>query len=719
MSSKLEAKDKSSDAPVKKLTEIAKYFSELTLLFDFLKNYSLCEKHYNNIVAKSSFIKQLTKTDNSIFLDLNKNNRKKLKISTNDNKFQVFNSDPFEKTFVDFGIRLDERFTDQEDRIKSIIEITKKERSNLFENISNLIKNHKRFSLSSLLEYSSSKWLAERNPVVVKFIKTLTDNENKHYNEGEKFFKRAVVINAIYGSQHLKYVSAINLVASAVKYLLARSKIIVDIDNHIISSAFDNKQKGQKNYLDRRYNTVVFHTVTSFVAFHYDQSNDIQDTDPWLHFEPSKKQYEELFDLSSGMKNEIHEELTNYLTIILEELRIEKNQEKNMIDELVHYQNQTGYMKKCSVCQTSNIDNKKWVYPKCHNKLLIISEINKQFDEPSDITNITEKSININPYIFKEAQSVPESEVYTPQLFVSDQIRVNPNSIANIRKVLEHIKEISGIKDGSHKWFVVTCDGVLYHHIQKIKKDYPWLILIPGALHEEINMYQYAMASELMWPYVISEENLSVEDYLEWAQNQTDPIFKLNKTNVCVYLVRHDTILEEINKALKSLIPPIPSQQHWKIAARYSEKETHGPRVRSSFITKSRRFQVQIRKTQFVNPNVDNRIFQNISEMKRFSEVSRMKRIEFINAKLINKTSLGIWHPIPVTCEEADRQKAENSLTKSQILLIINSLIPLLDDLDQLRFRSLSSKSRDDLINIPQEIRNILNESSINMDKEE
>ena len=36
------------------------------------------------------------------------------------------------------------------------------------------------------------------------------------------------------------------------------------------------------------------------------------------------------------MKNEIHKELTNYLSIILEELCIEKNQEENMIDELVH-----------------------------------------------------------------------------------------------------------------------------------------------------------------------------------------------------------------------------------------------------------------------------------------------------------------------------------------------------------------------------------------------
>ena len=29
-----------------------------------------------------------------------------------------------------------------------------------------------------------------------------------------------------------------------------------------------------------------------------------------------------------------------------------------------------------------------------------------------------------------------------------------------------------------------------------------------------------------------------------------------------------DAILEEVNKGLKSLIPPVPTQNHWKISAR-------------------------------------------------------------------------------------------------------------------------------------------------------
>ena len=101
-------------------------------------------------------------------------------------------------------------------------------------------------------------------------------------------------------------------------------------------------------------------------------------------------------------------------------------------------------------------------------------------------------------------------------------------------------------------------------------------------------------------------------------------------------------------------------------------------------------------------------------EMKRFSEIVSMKRIEFIKAKLIKKTSLDIWHPIPITCEEVNLQKTESSLTRPQILSIINSLIPFLDDLNRSRFRGLSSKPHIDLVNILQEIRNILTKNNIN-----
>ncbi|RHZ89504.1 hypothetical protein Glove_13g300 [Diversispora epigaea] len=312
-----------------------------------------------------------------------------------------------------------------------------------------------------------------------------------------------------------------------------------------------------------------------------------------------------------------------------------------------------------------------------------------------------------------------------------------------------------------------------------MKNDFPWLILILGALHEEMNMlkafvelnwdidmkdfahcqgyrtenqlrffkkcsdhhkswdsvcniYRHAMASELMWPYIISDKNPSVEAIINFrtgvrfnrpllrlaARRTFAPIWSARrhpiyrsieiydeeqmlrlKPEVCNLIQErivtsrskllnqhqgHDAILEEFNRVLKSLIPPIPSQRHWEIAARnctkflklrtnlfnligYSGNDTQEPRTRPNFTTESCRFRAQIRKIQFVNPKADNRVFQNISgewklseEMKRFSEIAHEKRIGFIKAKL-NKKISDVWHPIPITCEDADLQKNENN----------------------------------------------------------
>ena len=56
---------------------MAEYFPELSVLFDLLENYSLCERHYNQIVVKQSFIKQVTEKNDSISLDLEEKKEKK------------------------------------------------------------------------------------------------------------------------------------------------------------------------------------------------------------------------------------------------------------------------------------------------------------------------------------------------------------------------------------------------------------------------------------------------------------------------------------------------------------------------------------------------------------------------------------------------------------------------------------------------------------------
>ncbi|CAG8819632.1 8198_t:CDS:2, partial [Gigaspora margarita] len=308
---------------------------------------------------------------------------------------------------------------------------------------------------------------------------------------------------------------------------------------------------------------------------------------------------------------------------------------------------------------------------------------NKQLDESSNIANTNEKSLVINSYTFRESSKQWSAhKVYILQVFVPNPIGVNSNLIANVRKVLKHIKKISGVKKNSR---------ALYKEMNMLKAfvELNWDI----DIKDFAQCQGYRTENQLQFFKKCSDHHKSWDSIYDGEQmlRLRPEIYNLIQERIVTSRSKlsnqhqgHDVILEEINKSLKSLIPPIPSQRHWEIAARNC----------TNYISESRRFQVQIRKSQFVNPNIDNRIFHNMSgewmlseEMKRFSEIACSKRIEFINAKLIKKISLGVWHPIPITCEEADLQKIDSSLTRPQILSIINSLIPFLDDVDRSHFQ--------------------------------
>jgi len=60
-----------ANAAAKRITEMAntKYFPELSALLDSLENYSLCERHYNQIVVSNYYIKRVMKPDDSNFED--------------------------------------------------------------------------------------------------------------------------------------------------------------------------------------------------------------------------------------------------------------------------------------------------------------------------------------------------------------------------------------------------------------------------------------------------------------------------------------------------------------------------------------------------------------------------------------------------------------------------------------------------------------------------
>ncbi|RHZ49681.1 hypothetical protein Glove_518g13 [Diversispora epigaea] len=382
---------------------------------------------------------------------------------------------------------------------------------------------------------------------------------------------------------------------------------------------------------------------------------------------------------------------------------------------------------------------------------------------------------------------------------------------------------------------------------------FPWLILIPGALHEEMNMlkafvelnwlidikefaqtqgyrtdnqlaffkkcadhhkswdsicniYRHAMVMELIWPFVLNYENPTVHEYLEWSQKQTSNIYKLKFEQIFIYLQviinfrngvrtnnsllqnatrrqfsliwsarRHpiyrlieityeeqmqklkppihdmiekycvisrseyknqhqglDTILEEINKTLKSLVPPVPSQHHWEIAARncmnfmklreilfknigYTDNESSGPRTKPNFVIESQRFRIQLRKSDFLNPIQKENTFKSLGniilseELKNFTSIAQEKRKIYIKQKLLQLTTNETWKVIPISAEEAVSQKNENNMTKEQLVAIINSLLVSLPESQKLKYHNLNNKPKIILLQILQEIRSLQN----------
>jgi hypothetical protein len=398
-----------------------KYFPELSSMINSLENYLICEKHYNQIIAKDIFIQNLINTnlkesvienkykeigiqvslDQDIFLKLSELESQLINLKTQQlehinfiknykqkiTELEILNKNLFFEN-TELKEKLNMKLDNQEKRIETIIEIAQKERKNIYNDIISLINNQERFTLDNFLNLSISKWLSERNPVIVKFVETLIVNENNKQLEKEKLFKCAIVIDSIYSARNLKYVSDINLISSAIKYSIAKSKKIIDIDNHILSSgsfskflkwqenlafesepfpkglvfiAFDNEQKGQKNYLDRNNNTVIYHTVTSFVGFNFNSTEQIQfNKNPWLYSTLNLSQVEQLYNITPEMKTLLDQELYKFLSDILSNALIEKNEEINYIDELIIKSNSNiSKQKWCNQCGKNKIENSK------------------------------------------------------------------------------------------------------------------------------------------------------------------------------------------------------------------------------------------------------------------------------------------------------------------------------------------------------------------------
>ncbi|CAG8711621.1 13328_t:CDS:2, partial [Dentiscutata heterogama] len=231
-------------------------------------------------------------------------------------------------------------------------------------------------------------------------------------------------------------------------------------------------------------------------------------------------------------------------------------------------------------------------------------------------------------------------------------------------------------------------------------------------------------------------ENPSVDDYLDWARKQNDHIYKLkfeqrielySDISRSGYSNQHqglDAILKEINKYLKALIPPVPSQKHWRIALRHTlfkmirhaDNKSSGGQIHPDCTLESQRFRVHMHQTGFPNLQDDNRTFKSLGEehllsekLKNFSNLACERQIMFINETFRGSEPNSSPRPIPITAQEEAAAMDEKNMTKKELLAIINSLLNSINISDRPKYRRLQQKTNNELLEILQSIRDLHN----------
>ncbi|RIB20099.1 hypothetical protein C2G38_2180125 [Gigaspora rosea] len=170
-----------------------------------------------------------------------------------------------------------------------------------------------------------------------------------------------------------------------------------------------------------------------------------------------------------------------------------------------------------------------------------------------------------------------------------------------------------------------------------------------------------------------------------------------------------DAILEEINKALKTLIPPVLQMRYWQIAARnckkflqprnnffnligYNDLQTTSPRNWPEAITECQRFRARLRKDNFINPAMGLKtIYKSLREKYKLTP---------------------LFKPIPITKQEAMMQTSEATMTNGKIDRKIEGLLEHADENIKKNYRRIKSKKCNELLIILKEVRSLNNSSN-------
>ncbi|KAF0441057.1 hypothetical protein F8M41_004011 [Gigaspora margarita] len=241
-------------------------------------------------------------------------------------------------------------------------------------------------------------------------------------------------------------------------------------------------------------------------------------------------------------------------------------------------------------------------------------------------------------------QRVTNLRVNIPEIYISNPININPNSLANIEKVLVHIEKISGIKDRICKNIDLKRFAVCQEYRTKNQLSYFKRCADYHKSWDSIcNIYHQAMAMKLLWPYVKSHSNPSVEEYLVWAKEQQSPLYQIKYEQLMQLYSEIRDFIEKNCFVSRSGI----YEQHQGLDAIIEELRNN------LFKTIGYNDQQSVPRTQ---P-------ESAMEFQRFRVL--LRSLEF---------------PIPITKKEAILQNSEENMTNNEILAKIETFLEQLGE---------------------------------------
>jgi hypothetical protein len=147
----------------------------------------------------------------------------------------------------------------------------------------------------------------------------------------------------------------------------------------------------------------------------------------------------------------------------------------------------------------------------------------------------------------------------------------------------------------------------------------------------------------------------------------------------------------------------------------FNDTHSNSPRTRPESTTECQRFRVHLRS--FINQeetkwkSLDGE-YELSEQLKNFSEIAKKARQDYILEVFYKNNPASLFRPIPITNQESIAQENETQMTKTQILLKIESLLEEMNEGIQKKYRGLKSRNRNELLTILQEVRYLFNNNN-------